>query len=251
MLQYRNTPDPQTGLSPAMCLFGRPIKDFIPILPGRYEPHPTWVDTLNKREEALRNRHMQAAERWAQHTKQLPPLCVGDHVRVQNQTGHHPLKWDKTGRIVEVRQFDQYAVRIDGSGRTSLRNRKFLQKFVPVQQPKEKRSVFEDLRFLPAITRPTLSVPVITPPASTVEHSLPQRTQIPANENRTSRTPVLPLTTGARDGPLHVPSDPPLQSSPMAPADPPTSSPRQPANVRKPPLALRRLMDHNSKGVKE
>ena len=67
---------------------------------------------------------MQAA--WTQHIKQLPPLCVGDHVCVQNQIGPHPLKWDKTGQIVEVRQFDQYVVRIDGSGRTSMRNRKFL-----------------------------------------------------------------------------------------------------------------------------
>ena len=48
MLQYQNTPDSQIG-SPAMCLFGRPIKDFVPILPGRYEPHPTWIDILNKR----------------------------------------------------------------------------------------------------------------------------------------------------------------------------------------------------------
>ena len=104
---YFNTPDPQTGLSPAMCLFSRPIKDFIPILPGRYEPHPTWIDTLNKKEDALRNRQIQATEPWTQHTKQLPAFCVGDHVRVQNQTGPHPLKWNKTGWIVEIQQFDQ------------------------------------------------------------------------------------------------------------------------------------------------
>ena len=61
MLQYHIIPDSQIG-SPAMCLFGRPIKDFIPILPGRYEPHPTWIDILNKREDALRNRHIRAAE---------------------------------------------------------------------------------------------------------------------------------------------------------------------------------------------
>ena len=36
ILNYRNTPDPETKLSPAMCVFGRPIKDFIPIIPGRY-----------------------------------------------------------------------------------------------------------------------------------------------------------------------------------------------------------------------
>ena len=40
MLQYHNIPDPQTWLSPAMGLFVRPIKDFIPILPVRYEPYP-------------------------------------------------------------------------------------------------------------------------------------------------------------------------------------------------------------------
>ena len=58
ILQYCNTRDPQTGLSSAMCFF----KNFIPILPGQYEPHPTWVDTLNKREEALWNPHMETAE---------------------------------------------------------------------------------------------------------------------------------------------------------------------------------------------
>ena len=90
ILQYRNTPDPNTQLSPAQCVFGRPIKDFIPILPGRYQPHPTWSDTLATREEALRNRHMKAAERWSEHTKRLPPLAVGNHVRIQNQTGPYP-----------------------------------------------------------------------------------------------------------------------------------------------------------------
>ena len=63
ILQHRYTPDPDTKLSPAMCLFGRPIKDFIPILPGRYKPHLTWQETLGAREEALRNRHMKAQER--------------------------------------------------------------------------------------------------------------------------------------------------------------------------------------------
>ena len=31
--------------------------------------------------------------------------------------------------MIEVKQFDQYAVRVDGSGRVTLRNRKFLRKF--------------------------------------------------------------------------------------------------------------------------
>ena len=81
MLQYRNCPNQDTKLSPAMCIFGRPIKDFIPILPGKYKPHPTWQDTLQKREEALRNHHMKCAERLSEHTKKLPVLNIGDRPR--------------------------------------------------------------------------------------------------------------------------------------------------------------------------
>ena len=107
ILQYRNTPDGDTKLSPAMCVFGRLVKDFIPILPGHYKPHDTWKETLKQRESALRNRHMKIAERLTEHTQRLPPLRVGDFVRIQNQTGRHPLKWDRTGRVIEVRQYDQ------------------------------------------------------------------------------------------------------------------------------------------------
>ena len=132
MLQYRNTPDRDTGLSPAMCVFGRQIRDFIPIHPGRYQPHPTWQDTLCSREMALRHRHLRLSERLTEHTRHLPALVIGDAVRIQNQTGPHPMKWDKTGVVIEVRQFDQYVIRVDGSGRVTLRNRRFLRKFTPV-----------------------------------------------------------------------------------------------------------------------
>ena len=147
ILQYRNTPDRDTKLSPAMCVFGRAIRDFIPIMPGHYQPHDTWSDTLALREEALRNRHMKAAERLAEHTKRLPPLSVGDLVRIQNQTGPSPLKWDtsRTGTVIEVRQYDQYVVRVDGSGRVTLRNRKFLRKYIPVYSPKAKQTIDSDL----------------------------------------------------------------------------------------------------------
>ena len=84
ILQYRNTPDKDTKLSPAMCIFGRPIRDLIPILPGKYQPHPVWRESLLTREEALRHRHMVNHERWREHTRLLPPLSVGDHVRIQN-----------------------------------------------------------------------------------------------------------------------------------------------------------------------
>ena len=150
MLQYRNTPDRDTGLSPAMCVFGRSIRDFIPIHPGKYLPHPTWRQTLIARGEALRNRHMKTSERLTEHTLVLPPLAVGDCVRIQNQQGPYPTKWDKTGVVIEVRQFDQYVVRVDGSGRVTLRNRKFLRKFIPVI-PRE------TMTMLPGPTTPAIT----------------------------------------------------------------------------------------------
>ena len=145
MHQYCNTPDPNTKLSPAWCIFGRPIKDFIPILPGRYKPHPTWNDTLAAREEALRNRHMKAVERWSENTRRLPPLTVGNHVRIQNQISPHSTKWEKTGIIIEVRQFDQHVVRVDGSGRVTIRNRKYLRKYIPASQQSPHHTINDEV----------------------------------------------------------------------------------------------------------
>ena len=129
MLQYRITRDRDTGLSPAQMIFGRPIKDFIPILPGSYRPHNTWIETSRAREEAMRARNVRNAERLTEHTVRLQPLKVGDRVFIQNQTGNHPLRWDRTGLVIEVNQFDKYAVKVDGSGRVTLRNRTILRKF--------------------------------------------------------------------------------------------------------------------------
>ncbi|XP_068243596.1 uncharacterized protein [Palaemon carinicauda] len=103
VLQYRNTPDAVTGIFPAMCVFGFPIRDLIPILPGKYNPHTTWRETLTSREEALHKRQICMMDTWSQHTRRLPPIRVGDHVRIQNQTGPHPTTWDRTGTVVEVR----------------------------------------------------------------------------------------------------------------------------------------------------
>ena len=132
MLNYRNTPDPETKVSPAMAVFGREIRDFIPVLLVKYRPHATWKETLAKRKEALRICHQRKCERLTEHTQQLHPLRIGDHVRVQNQDGQFPLKWDKTGIVIEVQQNDQYFIKIDGSGRISKRNRTFLRKFSPL-----------------------------------------------------------------------------------------------------------------------
>lgn len=222
MLQYRNTPDPATRLSPAMCIFGRPIRDFIPIHPGRYEPHPTWRSTLAAREEALRNRHMLTAERLSEHTRNLPPLVIGDYVRIQNQTGPHPTKWDKTGIVIEVRQFDQYVVRVDGSGRVTLRNRRFLRKYTPFIE----RAQLTQSPYVPPLSSST-HPPLIMKPMPLVKptdlYSPGTKTVTPTSSNTEPDTPNSPAL-----------SDPPLDTS--APPERPASPPGRPASPSDSPV---------------
>ena len=80
---------------------------------------------------ATRRSALQNMEKLSQNTRALQPLKVGDVVQVQNQVGCRPSKWDITGTVIDVGKYDQYTVRIDGSGRMTLRNRKFLKKIVP------------------------------------------------------------------------------------------------------------------------
>ena len=62
--------------------------------------------------------------------RSLKPLRIGDRVRIQNQVGNHPKRWDKTGEVVEVKPYRQYVVKPDGRRITTTRNRKFLKKTV-------------------------------------------------------------------------------------------------------------------------
>ena len=221
MLQYRNTPDRDTGLSPAMCLFGRPIRDFIPIHPGKYQPHPTWRDTLQSREEALRTRHLKDSERLSEHTVNLPPLKIGDFVRIQNQVGPHPTKWDRTGIVIEVRQYHQYVVRVDGSGRVTLRNRQFLRKYTPVVDRR------------PVTALPNVRPQLVNPPATS---KAPQPT---------AAVPTTPLP----QAPPGLPTAPEAEAPPQAPQapGPPADLPPSPQV----PRALARLLPHNAPGTQE
>jgi hypothetical protein len=189
------------------------------------------MDNAGLRESALRKRHTRAEERLAEHTTRLPPLRVGDHVRIQNQSGRDPNKWDKTGLIVEVRQHDQYVVRVDGSGRVTLRNRKFLRRF-QLYKPSIHSPVatLHHPTNLPCATdRPTTSITqshsvIRAPPLSPqAPHDRPlQRISTPARALETPR--VTPATPTSRRLRLFEPPDVP--SSHHAETDTTTASPR-------------------------
>ena len=133
LLQYRNTPMQGINLSPAQILFGKEIRDFLPFAPGKAGIRSEWRITAEEREAALAKKHCLNLERLNSHVKELLPLKVGQSVFVQNQSGNYPLRWGKTGVVVEMGPGPrQYYVRMDGSRRVSLRNRKYLRKSTAV-----------------------------------------------------------------------------------------------------------------------
>jgi hypothetical protein len=247
VLQYRNTPTSPGNMSPAEIVFGRQIRDFIPVKPGRYEPADTWSETANNRELAMMDRHAREVENLTPHTKELPPLKVGDTVRVQNQTGNTPIKWDRSGVIIEVRQHDQYAVKMHGSGRVSLRNRMFLRKYSAFVTKKPTRTIKEDRAVQLDPTAPyffpmtdlmsDLSTPLgrtreprtSTPQASPgTTFGTPGMMPSPVRPmNRVPYPPMSPTPGPNRAGQTPPAPQVPAPAPPAATTPPPAASPRQ------------------------
>ena len=125
IMTHRNTPSQDTGVSPAVMLFGRPLKDHLPRLNQKLREE--WETIADRREDALARRVTTVCPK-----RELQPLVVGDAVQIQNQTGNRPNKWNTTGIISEVLPNRQYNVITDGSRRITLRNRRFLKKIMPV-----------------------------------------------------------------------------------------------------------------------
>ena len=86
----------------------------------------TWCEAWRAKQDALRVRAKRTNDALSARTRPLRPLRCGDRVFIQNQGGRHPSKWDKVGTVVEALDFDQYNVKVGGSGRITRRNRRFL-----------------------------------------------------------------------------------------------------------------------------
>ena len=138
LLQHRNCPDSATGLSSAQVVFGRVLKDHLPFKPGSFSVRREWRLQADLREQALAKRHHLKDEQLKRGSRALPALSHGDFVMIQDQANpKQPGKWTKTGKVVEVQEFDSYLVKVDGSNRVTKRNRQFLRKFVPFINAKE------------------------------------------------------------------------------------------------------------------
>lgn len=122
ILQYRNTPLRDIGKSPAQLALGRELRDGVPLVEDRYKISNHWSDYLEKREQqmSLLNEEI---EKSSINRRVLPELENGLPVLCQNQSNN---KWDKSGTIVECLPYRQYRIKIDGTGRLTLRNRRHI-----------------------------------------------------------------------------------------------------------------------------
>ena len=136
LLGYRNTPNQELGRSPAQLLYGRTLRDYLPGTSEMLRQRREWIMVKEEREKALSEKYGRMKEELERGTRKLKELSIGETVQVQDQKGLTPLRWTKSGVIVEKRDYDQYVIRMDGSGRMTLRNRKFIRAIDPLH-PKE------------------------------------------------------------------------------------------------------------------
>ena len=233
LLQQRNTPDPDCNISPAQVVFGKNLRDsmgFVNRLEKFSNPNirPTWREAWSMKELSLHTRYTRSQEALDAHTRPQPPLQAGNRCFVQNGAGNYPKRWDRTGTVTEVLPFDQYCVKIDGSGRVTTRNRKALRQFNPISTE---------------IAQPAVAIPrrPELPPNLPATPTLPTDPQIiiPSTPARASVVPT-PLTP-ASSSPTRTSSPPPpllpstMDSIPLPPLPQlasPLSSPTQQATTR-------------------
>ena len=240
MLQLRNTPDPDCSVSPAQLVFGRPLRDafsFVNRLEKFSNPNirPIWRDAWAAKEEALRTRVSRTTESLTEGSRPLRPLLVGERVFIQNQQGANPNKWDRSGIVVETMDHDQYSVKVDGTGRITRRNRRFLRAFKPATLTIERRAAVS--QSFPGRGHEQSDASPL--PDAHPQGSLPaeQRTPVAARtpSTKAAGTPSTPPSSVARAPPASgrdiVPptgvddtSDPSTRRpSPTAPSPPPAS----------------------------
>ena len=186
--------------------------------------NPIWREAWAAQESALRTRFVKTSEKLNEHARNLAKMSIGDRCFVQNQTGNSPKRWDRTGIVVDVGANDQYIVKIDGSGRLTSRNRRFLRQFQPasmVIQPAPAPSSLNDRLF----------------PSSEEE--------TPIGQKRIRETYGAHAETNPANAPVEEQIGIPEPSS-----EPQTLEPSRKGETRV-PAALKRLLSHNRAGLKE
>ena len=115
--------------SPAEIAYGRCLKDFFPHLVSSLLPIPANLLSGEAKEKLQEKIRAEGDKRWSEHTRVLPELKIGQFVQFQNLKGRHPLNSDYNGEIVGRHNINSYAVKMNGTGKITVRNRAVLRKF--------------------------------------------------------------------------------------------------------------------------
>ena len=100
-------------------------------MPYKYAANADWRISQELKERIMAKSREVDGEKLARNTKRLQSLPIGTQVAIQNQSGRYHTKWDKTGVVVEVKPHEQIVVKVDGSRRLTLRNRRFVRELDP------------------------------------------------------------------------------------------------------------------------
>ena len=221
ILQYRNTPLPGMNLSPAQILLHRQLRDLIPNKPNHYKINKDWILSAMEREEIYSKRNIAIATQYDDKTRCLKPLERGQHVLLQCKEGS---KWKDQGVVVEVLPFRQYRVRMLGSGRITLRNRRFL--------------------------KPCQGLPFASVPLKEDQQPMHTGGQQPPVPDQIVADAPLPQRLMVEQSPTRMNQHQIPNSPPQLPTLPNTST----ETVSTPPKQSRmltRLLDYNKKGLQE
>ncbi len=127
LLELRNTPR-AGGKSPAEIVYGHPMRTTVPMHHDAFDKK--WLIDMNTHDRRTASRQKQATEAYNMHTRKLPHLSVGQHVRIRD---HMTKEWDMTGIVMSRGQHRDYRVRLP-SGRTYWRNRRLLRAMPPPEE---------------------------------------------------------------------------------------------------------------------
>ena len=179
-------------MSPAQLLLHRQLRDCVPAHPSLYKPHKDWVIAAYQREALLAKRNEKLIQTYNQGTRPLTPLQARERVALQDQRSK---RWTRTGSIVEVLPHRQYRVKMDGSGRVTLRNRRFLKE---TKLPARGSIIPSPAVLPPVIPASTLDTPA--PPTPTPPTPDAAMTPVPLNPPSRSNRILSRLTDHNRPG---------------------------------------------------
>ena len=197
LLIHHNQTDPVSGLSPAEVIFGRRLRDHLPLQAHKFQPRAEWRLEADQREKAYAKRHVLKQEQLSVGSKHLPPLNLGDNVAIQDPSKlGKPGKWTKTGVVTDCLPYNSYELKVDGSNLLTKRNRVHIRKITPFVSQimlEEQRSKHQ-LPALPATTRSTSTLPpdASSSPALDASTSTHAASSVPAPAAPPSAAPSSP-----------------------------------------------------------